>query len=253
LPVVSCSGHEPAPAARPRTLLAWSSGKDSAWALHLLRAAGEEVAGLLVTFAEPEGRVAMHRVRRELVEAQAQAIGLPLHAVTVPWPCPNDVYERRLGEALARARVEDGISRVAFGDLFLADIRRYREALIPRLGLVPVFPLWGLATADLARSMIAGGLRAIVVCADARRLDRSFIGREFDAAFLAVLPPGVDPCGENGEFHTFCYNAPPFASPIAACTGAVTESDGFWFLDVLPAAVPAKAVRFSEGDTECPS
>lgn len=220
------------PAVRRRVLLAWSSGKDCAWSLHLLRAAGEEVASLLVAFAEPEGRVAMHGVRRELVEAQARALGLPIRAVTVPWPCPNDVYEIRLGEALHRAHVEDGIERVAFGDLFLEDIRRYRESLLPRFGMEPMFPLWGLPTAALARSMIEGGLKASVVCVDGRRLDRRFLGRDFDLAFLAELPPEVDPCGENGEFHTFCHDGPGFAGPVAVRGGAVAESDGFWFLDV---------------------
>jgi uncharacterized protein (TIGR00290 family) len=223
---------------RPTALLCWSSGKDSAWALHLLRRRGEvEVVGLLTTFNESANRVAMHAVRRELVEAQSAATGLPLWPVLLPWPCPNGVYERLFSDAIARARAE-GITHVAFGDLFLEDIRAYREAILAGTGVTPLFPLWGTPadTPALARAMLASGLRATLTCVDSRQLDGRFVGRAFDEALLAELPAGVDPCGERGEFHTFCHAGPMFASPIPVRVGETVVRDGFHFADVLPAS-----------------
>jgi uncharacterized protein (TIGR00290 family) len=218
-----------------KTLLAWSSGKDSAWSLHVLRAAGEaEVVGLLTTINEAFDRVAMHAVRTELLRAQAAAAGLPLWTVPIPWPCSNAQYEAAMAAALERAR-RDGIEAVAFGDLFLEDIRRYREERMAPTGLKPLFPLWGRPTAPLAREMIAGGLRARLTCVDPRNLDARFAGRDFDAALLAELPATVDPCGERGEFHSFAYEGPMFAGPIAIRSGEVVTRDGFVFADLVPA------------------
>ena len=217
-----------------KALLAWSSGKDSAWSLHVLRRQGDvEVAGLLTTVNVSFGRVAMHAVRRELLEAQARAAGLPLRAVPIPHPCPNDVYERAMAAALAEARA-DGIESVAFGDLFLEDIRRYREERMASTGLRPLFPLWGRPTRALAEEMIDGGLRARLTCVDPRALDASFAGRAFDRDLLSALPPGVDPCGERGEFHTFAWDGPMFERPIPVVAGEVVEREGFVFADLLP-------------------
>jgi len=218
-----------------KTLLAWSSGKDSAWSLHVLRAAGEvEVVGLLTTINEAADRVAMHAVRSELLRAQAAAAGLPLWPVPIPWPCSNDAYEAAMAAALQRARGE-GVEAVAFGDLFLEDIRRYREDRMAPTGLKPLFPLWGRPTAPLAREMIAGGLRARLTCVDPRSLDAGFAGRDFDAALLADLPATVDPCGERGEFHTFAYDGPMFSRPVPIRSGEVIARDGFVFADLVPA------------------
>jgi uncharacterized protein (TIGR00290 family) len=218
-----------------RIALSWSSGKDSAWALHLLRQTpGIEVAALITTFNSTAGRVAMHAVRRSLVEAQAERIGLPLWSVELPWPCANGVYEERMAEVCRRA-VAEGLTGFAFGDLFLRDIREYRERQLEGTGLEPLFPVWAIPTGELARSMISGGLKTKITCVDPRKLDRSFAGRDFDASFLADLPEGVDPCGENGEFHSFVYEAPVFSSPLAVATGEIVERDGFVFADVIPA------------------
>ncbi len=217
-----------------KTLLAWSSGKDSAWSLQVLRAAGEvEVVGLLTTINEAVDRVAMHAVRSELLRAQAAAAGLPLWPVPIPWPCSNAAYEAAMAAALDRARGE-GVEAVAFGDLILEDIRRYREERMGPTGLKPLFPLWGRPTAPLAREMIAGGLRARLTCVDPRSLEAGFAGRDFDAALLAELPATVDPCGERGEFHTFAYDGPMFARPIPIRSGEVVARDGFVFADLVP-------------------
>ncbi len=221
--------------APPKILLSWSSGKDSAWALHALRQAGTPPAGLLTTVNEAFGRVAMHAVREELLVAQAEAAGLPLMKVRIPYPCPNEAYEAAMAEACAEA-VAQGFTHVAFGDLFLEDVRDYRIQKLAGTGLEPLFPLWGQPTAALARAMIAGGLQARLTCVDPRALDSSFVGRAFDAELLADLPPGVDPCGERGEFHTFCHAGPMFASPIAIEAGEVVTRDGFTFADLLMAA-----------------
>ena len=219
--------------ARPKALLSWSSGKDSAWTLHVLRQRGEvDVVGLLTTMNEVHDRVAMHAVRRALLEAQAEAAGLPLWPVPIPSPCSNDAYEAAVGAAVARARTA-GVTVMAFGDLFLEDIRRYREEKLAGTGISPVFPLWGAPTAALAREMIAGGLRARLTCVDPKQLARSFAGREFDASLLGDLPPTVDPCGERGEFHTFAYAGPMLARPVAVVGGEVVDRDGFVFADLL--------------------
>ncbi len=218
-----------------RVLIAWSSGKDSAWTLHRLRQSPDiEIAGLLTTFNAEFNRVAMHAVRRELVDAQAAAAGLLLRAVPLPWPCSNADYERIMGEVCRNAAAE-GIQAIAFGDLFLRDIRAYRERQLAGTGLEPLFPLWEIPTDRLAREMIDGGLRARLTCIDPI-LPREFAGREFDLALLNALPDGVDPCGENGEFHSFCYAGPMFRHPIAIQSGEIVERDGFIFADIEPAA-----------------
>lgn len=217
-------------------LLSWSSGKDSAWALHVLRQTpGVEVVGLLTTFNESANRVAMHAVRRELVEAQANAAGLPLCPLMLPWPCSNDIYERLMGEAVERAR-RGGVTHLAFGDLFLEDIRDYRIKQLAGSGVEPLFPIWTTpdATPALARQMLDAGLRAVLTCVDPKQLDADFVGRTFDAELLRELPPGVDPCGERGEFHTFCHAGPMFRSLLAMRVGEVVHRDGFCFADLLP-------------------
>jgi uncharacterized protein (TIGR00290 family) len=221
---------------KPRALLSWSSGKDSAWSLHVLRQQGEvDVVALLTTVNAVYDRVAMHAVRSELLRAQADAAGLPLWTVPIPSPCTNAEYEAAMTTALRRARGE-GITVAAFGDLFLEDIRRYREERLADTGLRPVFPLWGIPTDALARDMVAGGLRARLTCVDPRQLGAQFAGREFDAALLAELrelPQPVDPCGERGEFHTFAYDGPMFGRPVAVVGGEVVERGGFVFADLL--------------------
>jgi len=200
--------------------------------VHVLRARGDaEIGALVTTVNEAVDRVAMHAVRRRLVEAQAAALGLPIWIVPIPSPCPNDVYERAMAALVARA-VADGYEEMAFGDLFLEDIRQYRESRLAGTGLAPRFPLFGADTTALAREMIAGGLKARLTCVDPRAIDRRFAGRDFDAALLAELPPEVDPCGERGEFHSFAYAGPMFASPIAVETGEIVERDGFVFADL---------------------
>jgi uncharacterized protein (TIGR00290 family) len=217
-----------------RILLSWSSGKDSAWSLHVLRQRGEyEVVGLLTTFNEVADRVAMHAVRRELVEQQAVAAGLPLRAVPLPWPCSNQEYESRMAQTCAQA-VGEGIEGVAFGDLFLEDVRDYRKTQLKDTGLEPIFPLWGLPTEGLAKEMIAGGLRAKLSCVDTEKLDRSFAGREFDEGLLADFPKGVDPCGERGEFHSFVYAGPMFNRVLAVSVGETVVQGRFVFADVKP-------------------
>jgi uncharacterized protein (TIGR00290 family) len=219
----------------------WSSGKDSAWALHALRAAGVPVAALAVTVNRAFGRVAMHAVRTELVRAQAQAAGLPLRVVEIPHPCSNDEYESAFQRAVRDAR-EEGVRRMAFGDLFLEDVRAYRERLLAGSGVEPMFPLWGRDTAVLAREMLAGGLRAVVTCVDPKQIPAELAGRSFDAALLAALPPGADPCGERGEFHTCVTAGPMFSRPVPAIAGSVVERDGFVFADLVPrpAEVPPR-------------
>ncbi|HZR12691.1 MAG TPA: ATP-binding protein [Acidimicrobiia bacterium] len=212
--------------------MSWSSGKDSAMALHEARAANVDVVGLMTTVNAAADRVAMHAVRRELLEAQARAVGLPLHAVDIPSPCPNDVYEAAMAGAIARARSE-GVDTIVFGDLFLADIRAYREQMLADTGIAPVFPLWQRPTRTLASDMLDAGIRAIVTCVDPRQAPAELAGREFDAELLASLPPGVDPCGENGEFHTFVFDGPGFDAPIPVETGEIVERDGFVFADVV--------------------
>jgi uncharacterized protein (TIGR00290 family) len=219
---------------KPKLWLSWSSGKDSAWALHALRRQGAyEVAGLLTTINEAASRVAMHAVRETLLERQAAAAGVPLIKVRIPSPCPNEAYEAAMAGAMAQAK-RDTIAAVAFGDLFLEDVRRYREEKLAPTGIRPVFPIWGLETKGLAREMVASGLRAHITCVDPKQLDATFAGRTFDDGFLDDLPAGVDPCGENGEFHSFALAGPMFSAPIPVTPGEVVTRDGFVFADLLP-------------------
>lgn len=217
---------------KSKVLVSWSSGKDSAWLVHTLRGMPEyEIGGLLTTINGAFNRVAMHGVRYELLEAQAHALGLPLRTIPLPWPCTNEVYELAMGDAVHRA-VDDGFTHVAFGDLFLQDIRRYREEKLAGSGLTPLFPLFGLDTSALARTMIAGGLRARISCVNPANVPADLAGREFDERLLGELASTVDPCAELGEFHTFAYDGPMFSRPIPITTGIVVERDGFVFADL---------------------
>jgi uncharacterized protein (TIGR00290 family) len=216
-----------------KIILSWSSGKDSAWALHLLRQQPNiEIAALLTTFNSQANRVAMHAVRRALVETQAERTGIPLWAVELPWPCSNLEYEDRMRDACQRATAE-GITAVAFGDLFLQDIRDYRIRQLQGSGLEPLFPVWQIPTKQLSREMIAAGVKAKITCVDPSKLAKSFAGQDYDSRLLEALPAGIDPCGENGEFHTLVYDAPVFSHPIAVRTGEIVERDGFVFADVV--------------------
>jgi len=216
-----------------RVLLSWSSGKDSAWALHLMRQQPHiEVVGLLSTINTQFQRVAMHGTRLSVLEAQAEAAHLPLWTVPLPWPCSNEIYEQRMREACDRA-IREKVDAIAFGDLFLPDVRAYREKQLKPTGLEPLFPLWGLPTAELARTMIAGGLRARLTCVDTKQLSGAFAGREFDAALLNDLPPQADPCGERGEFHTCVYDGPIFEARLNLEAGEVVDRDGFIYADLL--------------------
>lgn len=221
-----------------RILVSWSSGKDCAWALHLLRQQSSiEIVGLLTTINSEFDRVAMHGTRRAVLEAQASAANLPLWKIPLPWPCSNEEYERRMSDVCLRAASE-GIEAIAFGDLFLRDVRAYREKQLQSTGIEPVFPLWDIPTPELARSMISGGLRAKLVCVDSRQLDPSFAGRDFDAVLLHDLPATIDPCGENGEFHSCVCDGPMFSHPIALDAGEVVNRDGFIYADFKPAETP---------------
>jgi len=217
-----------------RVALSWSSGKDSAWSLYLLQHNPEfQVVALITTLNEQFDRVAMHAVRRELVEAQAASAGLPLWPVPLPWPCSNEQYEDRMRQVCRRA-VNEGIDCIAFGDLFLTDIRAYREKQLSGSGLEPIFPVWQLPTRELAADMLKAGLRAKITCVDPRLLSPAFAGRDFDPAFLRDLPASIDPCGENGEFHSFVYDGPMFRAPVAVQVGEIVERDGFVFADLQP-------------------
>jgi len=218
---------------KPKILVSWSSGKDSAWMLHVLRQTNTfEIVGLVTTVNTAFGRVSMHGVREELLEQQAQAAGLPLWKVPIPYPCPNEVYESAMRDLIHRAK-EDGVTHFAFGDIFLQDVRDYRESQLAGTGIIPVFPLWGADTRELAQQMIDEGLRAVLTCVDPRQIPASLIGHEFDEALLQQLPSTADPCGENGEYHTFCYAGPMFAHPVPVQTDEVVERDGFVYVDVL--------------------
>jgi uncharacterized protein (TIGR00290 family) len=219
-----------------RILVSWSSGKDSAWTLHVLRRqAGYEIAGLLTTFNEAADRVAMHAVRRELVEQQAALAGLPLWDVGLPWPCSNEQYEKLMAETCAKA-LGEGIEGIAFGDLFLEDVRAYREKQLKHTGLEPIFPLWERPTRELANEMIAAGMQAKLTCVDTQQLDARFLGCEFDKKFLADLPAGADPCGENGEFHSFVYAGPMLNQEIPVLLGETVVRDQFVFADLTRAS-----------------
>lgn len=227
----------------PRPVVfAWSGGKDSAMALHsLLRDSAFEVAGLLTTVTEGYERISMHGVRCELLHQQAASIGLPLEEVRIPPQCPNSIYESCMAEAVGRYR-ERGILHMGFGDIFLRDLRAYRETNLARVGMSALFPLWDVDTRELAARFLADGFRARIACIDPRKLDKSFAGRELDAAFFRELPIEVDPCGENGEFHTFVFDGPVFRSAVPVATGQVVERDSFVFCDLLPN---------SQGEKQC--
>jgi uncharacterized protein (TIGR00290 family) len=219
-----------------KILLSWSGGKDSAWALHLLRQAGEfEVGGLLTTVNERFRRVAIHGFREELLDRQAERAGLPLWKVDLPFPCSNEEYEARMAMTCERA-VREGFVGVAFGDLFLEEIRAYRVAKLAGTGLEPVFPVWGIPTDTLAKQMMTGGLRARLTCVDPLKVPAEFAGRAWDAALLGELPEGVDPCGENGEFHTFCWAGPMFSGEIPVAAGERVERDGFVYAELVGGA-----------------
>jgi uncharacterized protein (TIGR00290 family) len=216
-----------------KAMLSWSSGKDSAWCLQVLREQQElEVVGLLTTVNQQFDRVAMHAVRSELLRAQAEAVGLPVLEVPIPWPCTNEQYEAAMTAALQQVKAR-GASVMAFGDLFLEDVRAYREQKLSGSGVRPVFPLWGSPTDELAQTMVESGLQARLTCVDPRAVPRELVGRAFDAALLRDLPAGVDPCGERGEFHTFAHAGPMFRRPVAIEPGEIVERDGFVFADLL--------------------
>ncbi len=218
----------------PKAWMSWSSGKDSALALHATRTAGAvDVVGLVTTVNSTADRVAMHAVRRSLLETQADALGLPLHVVELPWPCPNDVYEERMATACVAAK-DEGVSSMIFGDLFLEDIRSYRERSLAEFGITPLFPLWLRPTDLVARDLLHVGIRAVLTCVDLAQAPADFAGRWYDEELLRDLPPGVDPCGENGEFHTFVVDGPGFAHPLGVNVGEIVERDGFVFADVVP-------------------
>jgi len=221
---------------RPRAWMSWSSGKDSTFALEAVRVADTlDVVGLLTTVNSAADRVAMHAVRRNLLQAQAESLSLPLHVIELPSSCTNEVYEERMAAAVAAA-VADGVTHMVFGDLFLEDVRAYREAKLAGTGITPVFPLWGQPTDLLARAMVASGMRAVVTCVDPRQAPASIAGQWFDAALVGGLPASVDPCGERGEFHTFVVDGPGFSHPLDVTVGEVVERDGFVFADVLSRA-----------------
>lgn len=223
-------------AARPKALVAWSSGKDSAWALHEARRTGEfDIVGALSTVTDSFARVSMHGVREILLMAQLDAAGLPAIVVRIPYPCPNDIYEREMAKAIAAAKAR-GVTHIIFGDLFLEDIRAYREKNLAGTGIVPVFPLWLKPTAQLARDMIDGGLEAHLAVVDLKKLPAAFAGKRFNAGLLAELPGGIDPCGENGEFHSFVSAGPMLSRKIAVKVGETVERDGFAFADLIPSS-----------------
>ncbi len=218
---------------RPKALISWSSGKDSAFSLHEIRRAGEfEVVGALTTVTETFERVSIHGVRQQILQAQCAAAGLPLVIVPIPYPCPNEIYEARMGEAVADA-VRGGVTHMIFGDLFLADIRAYREAKLAGTGITPLFPLWDRPTLPLAQAMIASGMEAYLATVDLKKLPAEFAGRKFDAQLLADLPEGIDPCGENGEFHTCVVAGPMFSRRLAMTPGERVERDGYAYCDLV--------------------
>src|ERR1700704_2639507 len=234
---------------RPKALISWSSGKDSAFALHEVRRAGEyDVVGALTTVTETFDRVSIHGVRQEILHAQCEAAGLPPRIVPILYPCPNEIYEARMGEAIAKA-VQDGITHIIFGDLFLADIKAYREQKLAGTGITPVFPLWQRPTLPLAHAMIASGMEAYVATVDLKKMPAEFAGRKFDLQLLADLPDGVDPCGENGEFHTCVVAGPIFSRRLPVVSGERVERDGYGYCDLalgreeMPGSAPHRHLR----------
>jgi len=221
--------------ASPKALIAWSSGKDSAWALHETRVTGDfEIVGALTTMTDTFRRVSMHGVREELLRAQLDAAGLHPVIIYIPYPCPNEIYERKMAEAIAAARAS-GVTHMVFGDLFLNDVRAYRERQLSGTGIVPVFPIWGRPTRTLADDMINAGTEAHICAVDLKKLPASFAGHRFDRVLLEALPAGIDPCGENGEFHSFVSAGPMLSRKVAVKTGQTVERDGFAYTDLLPA------------------
>lgn len=219
---------------KKRVLLSWSSGKDCAWALHVLKQDPEvELLGLFTTVNEEFGRVAMHAVRNELVQKQADSAGLPLHLIPIPYPCTNEDYEQRMGAFVEKCK-ELEVECFAFGDLYLEDVRKYREEKLEGSGIKPMFPIWGLDTRALSREMIASGLRAMITCIDPKQVPEHLVGKEYNSEFLDQLPEGMDPCGENGEFHSFSFDGPMFDEPISIKSGEVVTREGFVFADLLP-------------------
>jgi uncharacterized protein (TIGR00290 family) len=241
---------------KPKALIAWSSGKDSAWALHEVRRAGDhDVVGALTTVTETFRRVSMHGVREDILYAQHEATGLPSIIVPIPYPCPNEIYEARMAAALAGAK-QQGVTHVIFGDLFLEDVRAYREQKLAGTGITPLFPLWQRPTSALAREMIDSGLETYLVCVDLKQLTKGFAGRRFDRALLADLPPAVDPCGEKGEFHSCVVAGPMFSRRIPVTAGETVERDGFAYTDLKPhPEEPPKAAsrRMAAGSEQAPS
>lgn len=219
---------------RKRTLLSWSSGKDSAWALHTLRQQSDvEVVGLFSTVNQEFERVAMHAVRNELVKLQAESAGLPVQLIPIPYPCSNADYENIMGEFIKQVK-QQGIDCIAFGDLYLEDIRKYREEKLANTGITPIFPLWGKDTRALSEEMVKGGLRAIITCIDPKTMPSDLAGKEYNQSFLEKIPANVDPCGENGEFHSFAFDGPAFKRPVNVVVGETVSRDGFIFTDLLP-------------------
>ncbi len=219
---------------KKKTLVSWSSGKDSAWALHVLRQQEDiEVAGLFCTVNKKYARGAMHAVRNELICQQAESVGLPLQLIPIPYPCSDSDYKTIMGDFIAQAKLQE-IDCFAFGDLFLENVRSYREASLAETGIKPLFPLWGIATDELSKEMIGGGLRAKITCIDPKYLPVDFAGHEYDNAFLEQIPDSVDPCGENGEFHSFVYDGPMFKSKVHVQVGETVSRDGFVYTDLLP-------------------
>lgn len=224
-----------------KTLLSWSSGKDSAYALHsLLLTPSVEVVGLLTTLNSTVARVSMHGVRESVLDAQAQACGLPVTKVWLPDPCSDQEYREAMAEMISEARAR-GVEGIAFGDLFLEDVRSYREKQLAGSGIEPLFPLWGRPTPELAEEMVASGVEAIITCIDTEQIDRRFLGRRYDRHLLEELPDSVDPCGENGEFHTFVWDGPMFRRPLDVTRGEIVERDGFVFADIRPASAEVRA------------
>lgn len=222
------------PSPKPKAILSWSSGKDSAYSLFMaLKESPFEIVALLTTVTDPFQRVSMHGVREKLLESQAQAIGLPLHKIRIPSPCPNEIYEAKMIEYV-KAHLKNGVAHFIFGDLFLEDIRQYREQRLSPLGIKCVFPLWLQDTRALAHKMIRDGFEAILTCVDLKKLPKEFAGRKFDQKLLNDLPKGIDPCGENGEFHSFVYGGPIFKESIPIQLGETVEREGFAFADILP-------------------
>jgi uncharacterized protein (TIGR00290 family) len=218
---------------KQKTMLAWSSGKDSAWALHVLKQNPEiELVGLFSTINEAFNRVAMHAVRLELLMKQAQFAGLPMDIINIPFPCSNQEYEDRMAAFIEKA-LEKKIERIAFGDLFLEDVRKYREEKLEGTGITPIFPLWGIPTRTLSKEMIWGGLKAVITSIDPKLMPPEFIGKQYNQSFLQQIPDTVDPCGENGEFHTFAFSGPMFKEPINITVGEIVHRDGYVFADIL--------------------